>query len=209
MMARQLDALNWIVPRDDADLKATAMQNLRAALGKCREKLRAPREVRDKVRCKRRAAYSAAYRTANREKLNAKNAAYYAENAERVNARITAYRAANAESVKAWNAAYHAANREKAKEYNAANREKTREYRSANAGKLKKRFAAWCAANPEKLLARTHAYRARKRGAEGKQNQNTDKPQDRSGQAMTTAVCCCVGRQIKIQRQRLGRNLRK
>jgi 5-methylcytosine-specific restriction endonuclease McrA len=179
MMQRQIDALNQIAPRSDADLKDISLQKLRAALGNARRALLPPPEVLVKVRRIRRTKQNAAYyaenadkvrewggvyRTANAEKIKERKAAYCAENKEKVKARMAAWRTENKEKVKADRAAYYAANRDKALErvaaYLAANPEVRAAYRTANADKIREMKAAYRAENADKIKEREAAWRA-------------------------------------------------
>lgn len=100
-------------------------------------------------------ASALAYRTENPEKVKATKAAYYAANSEKVKARMGAWRAANFEKLKAASAEYRAANPEKSKAASLA-------WRAANKEKTKSRMAAWRKANREKIKADYAAWRAAK-----------------------------------------------
>ena len=119
---------------------------------------------------------TAAYVTANKDKVAAKRAAWRAANPDKVRAHKEAYYAANIDKVKAYKAAYYASNAEKVKSRSAAwyeaNQDRAKasgtSYYAANADKIKARAAAWYAANPEANRMHHQNRRARKRAAGGK-----------------------------------------
>ena len=80
---------------------------------------------------RRRLAYQAGYRAANREKIAARQAEYRAANREKIAAQQAGYRAANREKIAAYQAEYYAANREKI----AARRKAKREKKKGESGK--------------------------------------------------------------------------
>lgn len=116
------------------------------------------------------AAYQAANRAANGEKIRAEEAAYRSANRERLRTYQAEYQKANRERIRAGRAAWRAANREKAlsysAKYRAANLEKVRAagvaYRAANLEKERARLAAYKVANPEKGRADSRRRRALK-----------------------------------------------
>lgn len=99
-----------------------------------------------------RAAYQAAYRAANREKM-AVDAKYSAANREKIATRSAAYRAANKDRLAVSAAERYAANRESVAATNA-------EYRAANPERMAAYSAAWYAANRELVLSRAVEYQA-------------------------------------------------
>lgn len=114
-----------------------------------------------------RAAYFAAYRAANREKLLAQAAAYREANTEKILARQKAFREANRERISAKRKAFRKANLQteiaRDKRYYEANKEalcaKQKEYREANCQIIKARKRMYYEANKEKTLSKTKQYR--------------------------------------------------
>jgi hypothetical protein len=102
------------------------------------------------------AAYGAAYRAANKEKIAAKDAAYYEANKEEIAAYNAAWYAANKEKIAAKGAAYYEGNKEKIAAKGAA-------YYEANKEEIAAKNAAYRAANKEKVAAQDAACRAEAR----------------------------------------------
>lgn len=104
-------------------------------------------------------AYQAAYREANKERLNERSAAYYKANKERILERSAAYYEANREQAIERKAAYRKANRERVAEQQAA-------YYRANRERVSERKAVYRKTANGKEVARKadHKRRARKQG---------------------------------------------
>jgi 5-methylcytosine-specific restriction endonuclease McrA len=86
------------------------------------------------------------WRAANPEKTRVARAAYYASHRETERAQTAIYQATNAAKIRA----------------------KSLKYKLANKAKVRAWYAAWCAANPEKLITYNRNRRALKREAGGK-----------------------------------------
>jgi hypothetical protein len=115
------------------------------------EKVAAQKAAYTKAHPGENAARCATYAKAHREEAKAKKTAHYAANREAEQARSAAYRAANPEKVAAQKAAYYAANTEKFTAYQAA-------WAKANPEKAAANSAAYRAANPEKRAAYLAAW---------------------------------------------------
>lgn len=141
----------------------------------CRiEKARAWRRANpDAVR-----ASSKRWRAANLEQWKEIQRAWTRLNLADRRKKIKAWRVKNAKRVQIANKAWIEANKEKARAYNkewrvanADRRAKTnREWRAANLERHTKLSRLWYKNNPDKVRARAHARRARKRNAVGKFN---------------------------------------
>ncbi|MGD9705226.1 MAG: HNH endonuclease [Acidimicrobiia bacterium] len=114
-----------------------------------------------------RAAYAAAYRAANPERLREQEVAYRAANADRIREYKAAHYAANAERLRKQSAAYHATNADRRREqmaaYKAANADRIREqkvaYNAANADRIREQKVAYNAANADRIREQKAAYR--------------------------------------------------
>lgn len=104
---------------------------------------------------KAKAAYDAAYRAANAEKVRAAKAAWCAANVEKIRAYRAEYQVANREKIASRRAAYYAANAKKVCARIAA-------YRVANLEKVRAKDTARQKANPAKYCARVARRNAAK-----------------------------------------------